>query len=180
MTIDDHIIYGPYYVHIMDIGDRLKSQKLFGTYFYFYCYFYFQPLWDLAQFRLYLDMKMPLLSCLWNPGGHDRVFVSMVAAPLLPMMKAIKLLHAYTRDNRHILTVTLWTVDEQSYTSSINVIQSLHLSTDHPSALKNKCQLTISLKGESWVNHFGQVVSNWFSFADLLANTYIKPIYLNP
>ena len=38
----------------MGIGDRLKSQKLFCTYFYFYCYFYFQPFWGNCAFFMFL------------------------------------------------------------------------------------------------------------------------------
>ncbi len=45
---------------------------------------------------------------------------------------------------QHILTVTLCTVDEAKL-NAINDIQSLHLSTDHQSVLKNKCELKIPL-----------------------------------
>ena len=79
----------------MDIGDRLKSIKLFCTYFYFYFYLYFQPfsannkqvvgdrLWKscrilkvfiiLKHFQELLDPEFQRYGSIWKPSEHTLV-----------------------------------------------------------------------------------------------------------
>ncbi len=55
--------------------NRLEKVLLLSSYWWFSCTKQAKIVSTDLTFR-------PILSCLWKAGGHDRVFVSMVAAPL--------------------------------------------------------------------------------------------------